>query len=169
MTITISIPTAAFVILAFAVIQFLGVTWIKAKVENSIKSKYDKLLEEYKLELRSVENSIKSDYDKLLEEYRFGLRAREKAEKICEYAALYIKNEPTDFPRMNQLSFELSLCLPVDIYKSLGKALQRTEGEKNLLEVLLDVREFILNDPVDNDFAEKIISHGVGFGTQTPE
>lgn len=167
MTITISFPTAAFLTLAFAVIQFLAATWFKAKVENSIKSDYDKLLEEYKLELKAVENSIKSDYDKLLEEYRFGLKAREKAEKICEYAALYIKNNPVDFPRMNQLSYELSLCLPVDIYKSLGKALQKKEGW-NIYKVLMDVRKFIFNDPVE-DFTDDIIMHGKGIGKQTPE
>lgn len=140
MTINISFWNASFLIVCIGVIQFLFSIWIKSRLENSIKSEYDRFLEDYK----------------------FDLKAREQAAKVAEYIALYYENSD-NFARMNQLSFELALWLPADIYKSLGKALKKEEGEKNIFQILIDIRKIILRNP--GDLTDKnIIWHAEGAG-----
>ena len=86
MQIVLSIGDAAFFLLGIAALQFLLGIWIKSRLETSIKS----------------------EYDKLLEDYRFDLKAREQAAKVAEYMALAWKlradsGEIAHYRRANQL------------------------------------------------------------------
>lgn len=141
MTITISFKTATFIVLCLGAIQFLVTEWTKARLQYSIKS----------------------EYDKIIEEYRFDLKAREQAAKVSEYVALY-HHDPNNFLKMNQLSFELFLWLPEDIYKNLGKALIREKGAKNLGEILVDIRKILLKDKAEHISDDDLIVHGKDIG-----
>lgn len=145
MEIKINLTTATLIIIAISIIQFLIANWTKSRIDNSIKAEYAKILEDYK----------------------FDLKAREQAAKVAEYIALY-QEDSKNFSRMNQLSFELALWLPEDIYKNLGKALIKADGEKNIFQVLVDIRKVILRKPTgltDKD----IIFHAEGIGKKREE
>ncbi len=127
MKLEITIKYAAVIVLAFSVVQFLLSIWVKSQIENAIEMKYARLLEDY----------------------RYTLRAKERAEIVAEYLALYT-HESTSYQRLNQLSMELALWLPADLYKRLAKAMQKFsagdhEGE-NIITVLMDIRSFLLGD-----------------------
>lgn len=145
MTINISFWNATFVAACIVIIQFLLSNWIKSRLENSIKAEYDKLIEEYKFELR----------------------AKERAEKVAQYLSLYFKNSQ-NFQELNQLSWELALWLPDYVYKNLTKALKNIGPEMDItkptiLDILIDTRKVLLKKPgslTGND----IIVHGKDLG-----
>ena len=145
MTINISFWNATFVVACIGIIQFLLSNWTKSRLENSIKAEYDKLIEEYKFELR----------------------AKERAEKVAQYLSLYYKNSQ-NFQELNQLSWELALWLPDHVYKNLTKALKNVGPEMDItkptiLDILIDTRKVLLKKPgslTGND----IIVHGKDIG-----
>jgi hypothetical protein len=141
----ITITTAFFILIGIGIIQFLLAEWIKSRIENSIKA----------------------EYDKILEEYRYNLKVKERAEKIAEYLSLYYEDSQ-NFQRLNQLSWELSLWLPSDIYINLGKSLKNIGpgmdlSKKTVLDILIDTRRLLLKDS-GNLKAGNIIVHGKGIG-----
>jgi len=145
MQIIVTLTDALFVLTGIGVIQFLIGLWIKARVESSIKS----------------------EYDKLLEDYRFDLRTREQAAKAAEYIALArnlkITSTEADYCRANQLAWELALWLPDDLYRSLGKALASPSPDNNILSVLIEIRKLLLKTPGTLNDAE-VIHHGPNVG-----
>jgi hypothetical protein len=90
-----------------------------------------------------IEAKIKSYFDRALEDYRFELKTREQAAQIAEYAALAWTIKETDSPetyrRANQLSWQLFLWLPADVYRKLGKSLAKGDP-KELTQSMVDVR-----------------------------
>ena len=145
MQIVLSLTDALLVLLGLGVIQFLLSLWIKARLESSIKS----------------------EYDKLLEDYRFDLRVREQAEKTAEYIALARNLAETsseaDYRRANQLAWELALLLPDDLYRNLGKALATPSANNNILSVLIEIRKLLLKTPGTlND--NEVIHHAPNVG-----
>jgi hypothetical protein len=128
-----------------ATIQVLIVLWLKSRLESSIKS----------------------HYDKILEDYRFDLKSKEQAAKAAEYIALARDLKPTssdsDYRRANQLAWELALWLPDDIYRELGEALGSPVPGDNVLSVLVKIRKHLLKNPgtlTDNE----IIHHAPNVG-----
>lgn len=103
-------------------------------------------------------------FNKSIENYKYDFKVREQAAKISEYLSLYIKNDPNDFVRMNQFSFELALWLPEEVYKNLGPALQKQEHAKHVFEVIIDVRKHLLKGGAGNLTGDDIIVHGKDFG-----
>lgn len=87
MKIEITLPWFLLLFFLFSTIQFVSTIWIKATLEKSIASKYDKILEDYK----------------------YNLKIRERAEKVAEYMALQIniKESSLVFPRFLGHSVEL--------------------------------------------------------------
>jgi hypothetical protein len=145
MQIVFTLTDALLVLTGIGVIQFLLGLWIKARLESSIKS----------------------EYDKLLEDYRFDLRAREQAAKAAEYIALARNLETTsteaDYRRANQLAWELALWLPDDLYRNLGKALASPSSDNNILSVLIEIRKLLLKTPGTLNDAE-VIHHAPNVG-----
>ncbi len=129
MKIEIDIKIVTILVILFSIVQFISTIWIKSSIENSISAKYDKVLEDYK-------------YD---------MRVKEKAEKVAEYLSLYIQDS-NDFQKLTQLSFELALWLPDDTYKILKRALFNMGPDMDMkqatvLDVLIEVRKSILKNP----------------------
>lgn len=145
MQIVLTFTDALLVLAGIGVIQFLLGLWIKARVESSIKS----------------------EYDKFLEDYRFDLRAREQAAKTAEYIALARNLETTsskaDYRRANQLAWELALWLPDDLYRNLGMALASPSPDNNILSVLIEIRKLLLKTPGTLNDAE-VIHHAPNVG-----
>jgi len=132
-------------VLILSVLQSVSAIWIKSKLEKSIAAKYDKVLEDYK----------------------YNLKVRERAEKVAEYLSLYY-TDSQNFQRLNQLSWELSLWLPADIYNTLSKAMENIGpgmdvNKKTILDSLIDIRKLLLKDP-GNLTTEFIRVHGKDIG-----
>lgn len=146
MQITLSFMDAALVLAGIGVIQFFLAIWTKARLEASIKS----------------------EYDRLLEDYRFEQRAKEQAAKAAEYIALArdLKTTATaaDYRRANQLAWELALWLPDDLYRKLARALTSPQSkENNILGVLVEIRKLLLKTPGTlND--DEVLHHAPNFG-----
>ncbi|MFN7564583.1 MAG: hypothetical protein ACK5TH_22615 [Prosthecobacter sp.] len=133
-------------ILILGALQFLIGLWIKARLEGSIKHEYDKLSEEYK-------------YD---------IKVREQAAKVAAFLAK--SEDPKSTPsELNQLSWELSLWLPVEIYHQLAQTMCNPHGLKEIKEVLIAVRKFLLRDPNDKLTWDNIIQRRYPPLTSTTE
>lgn len=145
MQIIVTLADALFVLIGIGVIQFLVGLWIKARLESSIKS----------------------EYDKLLEDYRFDLRTKEQAAKAAEYIALArnlnLTSTEADYRRANQLAWELALWLPDDLYRNLGKALASPSPNNNILSVLIEIRKLLLKTPGTLNDTE-VIHHSPNVG-----
>lgn len=119
--------------------QFISTTWLKAKIENSIKAKYD-----------------------------IEIKAKERAEKVAEYMALArrLKESSPDeeYQKANRLSWELAMWLPSDVYKSLGNALSKPDKVYNPLSVVISVRKQLLGNAAGDLSQDDVIHHAPGIG-----
>jgi hypothetical protein len=116
-------------------IQWAATTWLKARLEASIRHEYDVALAK-----------LQNEYDRQMELFRFDQRRRERAAMIAELFAEWIA-KPADDKRLNRLSFEASLWLPDDIVVELSKRLTNTADAKNIEELLVDVRRHLMGKP----------------------
>ncbi len=119
--------------------QFIVSKWVEANLENSIKAKYD------------IEQ-----------------KAKERAEKVSEYMTLVKTLKKTsseeDYRKANQLSWELAMWLPSDIYKSMAKSMTKPDTEVNPLTIVISVRKELLGNTAGNLTQNDIIVHGPGIG-----
>ena len=110
-------------------IQYVATTWLKARLEASIKSEKDRILEDYKYEIK----------------------AREQASKVAEYFSYYFRLRPdsseADYRKANQLAWELALWLPEETYRLIAKAVATNTEEANILSALIAVRKLLLKSP----------------------
>jgi hypothetical protein len=138
----ITLKMASLIIIGIGVLQFLLTTWTKARIGESIRS----------------------EYAKILEEYRYDIKVRERAARVAEYLSLYYGNSQ-NFQKLNQLSWELSLWLPSDIYTSIGPALknigpQMDLDKETLLDILIKTRKYLLKDNCGDLTNDNIMVHG---------
>ena len=135
----------------FVALQFLSSVWIKARLKSSIKHEYNKFLEEYK-------------YD---------IKVREQAARVSKYLALArrLKKESGefDYERTNQLSWELAMWLPSDIYKKMVKAITSPDKENNELTVVVEVRKLLLGDKAGDLTSDDIAHHAPGIGKKSAD
>jgi len=107
-----------------AIAQVAATTWLKARLESSIKH----------------------EYDKRLEDLRFQFKQREQAAMIAELLAEW-SSAPPDVKRLNQLSWEASLWLPPEIVAELAKVLCHSPDARSMKDLLVDVRRHIKGAP----------------------
>jgi hypothetical protein len=127
------------IVLAIAGGQFLTGTWVKVKIESSIKSKYD-----------------------------LELKAKERAERVAEYMAIAstLKDDSSEesYLKANRLSWELAMWLPTYVYRPMGKAISQPNSENNPLSVVILVRKELLGSAAGNLTQDDIIHHASGIG-----
>ena len=96
------------------------------------------------------------EIDRLFEMYK-----SQQASKIAEFLSLWVIAEPKenreDKLKLNQLSYEMSLWLPDDIYNELSKTLQNVPDAKNPKEVLIAIRK--IYHGVDDTLRAETIIH----------
>lgn len=119
---------------------------------------------------RFFEAKVKSHFDRASEDYKFGLKTREQGARIAEYAALAGTLEASEsrdvYRRANQLSWELFLWLPDDVYRKLGRGVGGSPQE--LVEAMVEVRLALLGDEAGNLGPEDIIVHAPNIGRIRP-
>jgi hypothetical protein len=93
-------------------------------------------------------------------------KQREEASAVAEYVALAWSLRDNDdaqtYRRVNQLSWQLFLWLPTDVYRQLGRGLQN--DPKELVDSLVAIRRVLLGRDAGNLGDQDIIVHGPGFG-----
>jgi hypothetical protein len=104
----------------------------------------------------TITASIKHEYDKKLAEFQYELRIREQAVKIAEFFSEWSKNN-ADINKLNNMSMELSLWLPADIYKDLAKCLTYAPGAPLAKDILIAVRKHLLKNSAGDLTAPEII------------
>jgi hypothetical protein len=122
-------------IVGLLVIQFLLATWLKARIEGSIRTEYDRQLTAYKHE-----------FDKKIEDYRNDIRIREQAAKIADLLAYARWNQGTNGEAFDRKVWELSLWLPTDICCQLSECLAKKRDIGSVKQILIDVRKLLLKD-----------------------
>jgi hypothetical protein len=93
-------------------------------------------------------------------------KQREQASSVAEYAALAWSLKDNDdvqtYRRANQLSWQLFLWLPTDVYRQLGRGLK--SDPKELVDSLVAIRRILLGEDAGSLGDNDIIVHGPGFG-----
>jgi hypothetical protein len=93
-------------------------------------------------------------------------KQREQASSVAEYAALAWSLRDNDdvqtYRRANQLSWQLFLWLPTDVYRQLGRGLK--SDPKELVDSLVAIRRILLGEDAGRLGDNDIIVHGPGFG-----
>ena len=150
----ISLTSATLILIGIGIVQFLLAQWTKSRIDNSIKSEYAKILEDYK----------------------FDMRAREQATRVAEYLALarQLKEDSpeSDFIRANQLSWELEMWLPDEVYKKTTLAIAQPSKDINELEAVISVRKLLLGKKKCGNLTQDDIAHhapGIGKNSEKIE
>lgn len=141
-----SITEILTIIVPLAILQYLSSKWLEARLESSIKHEYDKLVEDYK-------------YD---------IKIREQAARAAEYLALAHRLKADslqpDYERANQLSWELAMWLPTELYKKMTQAIASPSQDNNVLTVIIECRKLLLKESAGTLNSESIASHAPGIG-----
>jgi hypothetical protein len=98
-------------------------------------------IERLKLELQK-------EHSKFLDELQWNRKVQEQAARVAEYLALarMLKDSSpeSDYERANQLSWELAMWLPDEIYKQMTTAIARPNQDVNELSVVISIRKLLL-------------------------
>jgi len=134
------------IIISLGILQFIVSKWLESRLENSIKHEYNKLIEDYK----------------------YNLKIREQAARVAEYFALARRLEEdspsSDYERANQMTWELAMWLPTELYKKMVHAIAFPSPENNIQRVVIECRKLLLKENAGNLDSESIAVHGPGIG-----
>jgi hypothetical protein len=112
--------------------------------------------------------SLQKEHSKFLEEIQWERKTREQAEKVAEYLAfarqLRKDSKEEDYIKANQLSWELAMWLPEEIYNETVKAIASPSNEVNELSVVIGVRKLLLKEKAGTLSPDNIAHHAPGIG-----
>jgi len=130
----------------FGALQYLASIWISERLKTSLQKEHFTFLENLKWELK----------------------VREQAARVAEYLALarnIKENSPdSDYRKANQLSWELAMWLPEDIYKEMVNAIVKPSDITNELTTVLSVRSLLLKERAGKLMPDNIAHHAPGIG-----
>jgi len=120
------------------------------------------------LVLERLKLALKKEHSKFLDEMQWNRKVQEQAARVAEYLALArrLKEESpeSDYERANQLSWELAMWLPENIYKQMVGAIANPGQDVNELTVSIAVRQLLLGDKSGDLGADDIAHHAPGIG-----
>lgn len=115
-----------------------------------------------------LKTSLQKEHSAFLENLKWELKAREQAVRVAEYLALArnLKEDSPDpdFRKANQLSWELAMWLPEDIYREMVRAIATPKDNLNELTTVISVRKLLLIERAGNLAAGDIAHHAPGIG-----
>jgi hypothetical protein len=146
MIINLGLPEISLGVILFAIIQL----WFSERLKTSLQK----------------ENSI------FLENLKWDLKIREQAIRVAEYLALarsLTENSSIeDYRKANQLSWELAMWLPANIYKEMVAAIVCPNNTTNELTTVVKVRNLLLgknsSKNTGNLTADNIAHHAPAIG-----
>lgn len=130
----------------FAILQYLLSLWISERLKTSLQKEHSTFLESLKWELK----------------------VREQAVGVAEYLAIArnLKEDSpeSDFRKANQLSWELAMWLPEEVYKEMVNAIVKPSNNTNELTAVVLVRSLLLKEKSGKLAPENIAHHAPGIG-----
>ncbi|MFA5785289.1 MAG: hypothetical protein WC962_10460 [Phycisphaerae bacterium] len=112
--------------------------------------------------------ALQKEHSRFLDELQWNRKVQAQAARVAEYLALARRLKESspepDFERANQLSWELAMWLPEEIYKQMTYAIAKPNQEVNELSVAISVRKLLLGDKAGNLVANDIAHHAPGIG-----
>ena len=111
---------------------------------------------------------LQKEHSKFLNELQWNRKVQEQAVRVAEYLALARRlkesSPESDYERANQLSWELAMWLPEEIYKQMASAITHPNQNVNELSVSISVRRILLGDKAGNLRPNDIAHHHPGIG-----
>ncbi|HDM8059293.1 hypothetical protein [Vibrio harveyi] len=121
--------------------------------------------------LERLKTSLQKEHSKFLEELQWETKVREQAEKVAEYLALARqlneKSTKEEFVKANQLSWQLAMWLPEDVYKETVSAIANPNVDTNELSAVIRVRSLLLKDKAGNLTQDSVAHHAPGIGARS--
>jgi len=121
--------------------------------------------------LERLKTSLQKEYGRYLSELQWEEQTKLQASKVAEYmsfARLLSENSPPeDYIKANQLSWELAMWLPEEIYKELTLALSNPNTNINELSTVITVRKLLLKDKAGELNQDQIMHHAPGIGKKS--
>jgi len=112
--------------------------------------------------------ALQKEHSKFLDELQWNRKVQEQAARVAEYLALARRlkesSPESDYERANQLSWELAMWLPDEIYKQMTFAIARPNQNVNELSVAISVRKLLLGEKAGNLGPDDIAHHAPGIG-----
>lgn len=112
--------------------------------------------------------ALQKEHSKFLDELQWNRKVQEQAARVAEYLALARRLKETspesDYERANQLSWELAMWLPEQIYKQMTRAIKRPGQDVNELTVAISVRKLLLGEKAGQLGPDDIAHHAPGIG-----
>ena len=146
MTLEIGLPEVSAGVVLFAALQYLASLWISERLKTSLQKEHSQFLENLK----------------------WDIKVREQAVRVAEYLALARNlkegSPDTDYRKANQLSWELAMWLPEDIYKEMVSSITTPNEKTNELTTVVSVRKLLLQKEAGNLAPENIAHHAPGIG-----
>lgn len=146
MAVTVGLPEISLVAVLLVALQFLAALWISERLKTSLQK----------------------EHSAFLEELRWDLKAREQAVHVAEYLALgrSLRDDSpaAEFRCANQMSWELAMWLPEDVYREMTLALVNPAPTRNELTTVLSVRRLLLGEKAGSLCADDIAHHAPGIG-----
>lgn len=127
----------------------------------------------------SLKTEFQKEHSQFLEVLKWDSKVREQAVKVAEYLALarqlrvnadngeYKNPNHPDYKRANQLSWELAIWLPENVYKEMVNAVHSPNTNVNEITTIISVRKLLLGDQAGSLLPENILSHGYQIGDVT--
>ena len=116
--------------------------------------------------IERLKRSLQKEHTEFLDELKWSRKAQEQSLKIAEYLALALFLEESsskdDYRKANQLSWELAMWLPEDIYTNVVYAVANSNNEVNAFSAVVKARKFILKDKAGNLDQKNIVFHYPG-------
>lgn len=117
--------------------------------------------------------SLQKEHSVFLENLKWEVKVREQAVRVAEYLALArgLKEDSpdSDYRKANQISWELAMWLPEDIYKEMVGAIVAPSEKANELTTTISVRKLLLKEKAGNLAPENIAHHAPGIGKKTAD
>lgn len=146
MIVEMDLPEIGLGVMLFASFQYLVMLWINERLKTSLQKEHSQFLENLK----------------------WDIRVREQAVRVAEYLALArnLKEDSpdTDYRKANQLSWELAMWLPEDIYKQMVNSIAAPNEKENELSTVVSVRRLLLQKEAGNLTSDNIAHHAPSIG-----
>ncbi len=117
-----------------------------------------------------IKLQTQKDHTQFSEALKWELKSREQAVKVAEYLALAntlkSSSPEEEYRKANQLSWELAMWLPEDIYKKMVQGVVNRDVDSNELATVIQVRKLLLGDDSGNLTADDVAAHGPSIGGQ---
>jgi hypothetical protein len=110
--------------------------------------------------------AMQKEHSKFLDELQWDRKVQEQAARVAEYLALVRRlkesSPESDYGRANQLSWELAMWLPDQIYREMTYAIVRPSPDVNEFTVVTRVRGLLLREKAGNLGPNEIAQHAPG-------